>query len=84
MFKRNPATREALRRSATYVDLGMRLALVILGGSLGGWWLDKHWGTLPWLTLTGTALGLVIGFYWFIMSLRDLERENQREEDQNE
>ncbi len=81
MLKYDPATREALRRSASYVDLGLRLALIILGGSLGGWWLDKKLNLLPWLTLLGTALGLLIGFYWFIMALRDLERkDNQTEE----
>lgn len=84
MFGRDPSTREALRRSAGYVDLGLRLALVILGGTLGGWWLDKKWNTLPWLTLTGTALGLVAGFYWFILALRDLERDNNQKDNENE
>jgi len=84
MLKRDPATREALRRSAGYVDLGLRLALVIMGGSLGGWWLDKKLGLLPWLTLLGTAAGLVIGFYWFIMALRDLERSESQQEDEQE
>jgi hypothetical protein len=36
----------------------------------GGLYADIHWGTRPWLTLLGTALGLAIG----ILLVRSLMR----------
>ncbi|MBW3542177.1 MAG: AtpZ/AtpI family protein [Planctomycetes bacterium] len=36
--------------------LAMELALL----PLGGWWLDRQFGTTPWLLLAGVVLGLVI------------------------
>ena len=31
--------------------------------ALLGWWLDRRWGTSPWLLLLGTLLGAVGGVY---------------------
>ena len=36
--------------------LAMELALM----PLGGFWLDRQFGTTPWLTFVGVALGLLI------------------------
>lgn len=46
-----------------YAQIGLQLAGGVLGGLLGGWWLDKKLGTLPWLTLAGAVAGLAGGFY---------------------
>ncbi|MCC5831361.1 MAG: AtpZ/AtpI family protein [Phycisphaeraceae bacterium] len=40
------------------IELGASVAIL----TLGGWWLDNRWGTGPWLTLAGLALGFTVGF----------------------
>jgi len=46
-------------------------AASLLMGIGGGYWADGKLGTRPWLTLTGTLLGLVVGFYnFFVVVLR--------------
>ncbi|QQR81642.1 MAG: AtpZ/AtpI family protein [Deltaproteobacteria bacterium] len=52
-----------------YGAVGFQLATSVVGGVLGGQWLDKRWGTSPWLTLVGLVLGAVAGFYNLIKIL---------------
>ncbi len=46
---------------------GSQLAVSVLLGFYAGYWLDKKWGWSPWLTLTGSALGLGVGLYSFLV-----------------
>lgn len=46
-----------------YGAIGFQLALMVVGGLLFGGWLDKKWGTSPWLALVGLMIGSVGGFY---------------------
>ncbi len=46
-----------------YLGIGLQLAVTILLGFLIGYIVDKKFGTLPWLTLLCSALGLGAGFY---------------------
>jgi ATP synthase protein I len=46
--------------------LGLRLALPIAAGVLGGVWLDSLLGTTPWLLLVATLVGLGVAFYELI------------------
>ena len=39
------------------------LGLVVAVLTLGGWWLDSEFDTLPMFTLIGAAVGLVGGLY---------------------
>ncbi|MFN0196140.1 MAG: AtpZ/AtpI family protein [Planctomycetaceae bacterium] len=41
----------------------------------GGYWLDKSWGTSPWLL----ALGAVLGFYVAMKHLLALAQRSKRE-----
>lgn len=45
------------------VSAGMELGLVTALFTLGGWWLDKKWGTTPALILVGLFIGVVGGTY---------------------
>ncbi len=45
------------------VGVGWYVALCIVGGTLGGLWLDRKLDTLPALTLAGVALGAVVALY---------------------
>lgn len=44
-------------------SIGIELAAAVLGFSLLGWWVDRHFGTHPWGALGGALLGLVGGMY---------------------
>lgn len=46
--------------------LGLELAAAETLGVLGGWWLDKHFNTLPWWTLAGGAVGFAAGMYMVV------------------
>ncbi len=56
--------------AATFIGLAM------------GYYLDRWLGTSPWLTLIFLLLGIVSGFRnIFILTSRELRRQNQSEED---
>ncbi len=46
-----------------YGAVGFQLAATVVGGLLLGGWLDKKFGTLPWLTIIGLVIGATGGFY---------------------
>ena len=45
-----------------FVGLGFELVVPLLLGLFGGQWLDRRFGTAPWLLLAGVGLGAVVGF----------------------
>ena len=56
---------EVIRTVGKYMDLGLTFVVAISGGALGGYWLDSHLGTTPWLFLVGALVGITAGFYHF-------------------
>lgn len=54
-----------MRKSGPYLSLGAGLAVPVALFALAGHWLDRRWGTEPWLLLAGSVLGIVVGFYNF-------------------
>ena len=55
----------ALREAAPYLTIGTSFAASVLLGVGLGYWLDRKWGTSPWLLLVGSGIGLFAGFYQF-------------------
>ncbi len=49
--------------------VGFQLAGMVVAGLLFGNWLDKKFGPLPWLTITGLVIGSAGGFYNLIRIL---------------
>ncbi|MFW5752903.1 MAG: AtpZ/AtpI family protein [Planctomycetota bacterium] len=45
------------------LHLGSTLAASVLLGVGIGWWIDQHWGTEPWATVSGAVLFIVAGIY---------------------
>jgi ATP synthase protein I len=45
-----------------YGAVGFQLVASLLAGVFLGQWLDKKWGTDPWLMFTGLILGSTAGF----------------------
>ena len=54
------------------LGIGWYVALCIIGGGIGGFWLDRWLDTSPALTLTGILIGVaaaVIGMYRMLMAV---------------
>lgn len=43
--------------------IGFELVAAVVGFTLVGLWVDRHYGTDPWGILIGLALGLIGGMY---------------------
>lgn len=57
-----------------------QMGFLVAGGLLAGLWLDRLWGTSPWLAL----LGLVSGFGSGVRFLVALVRMDRKASDRNE
>jgi len=63
-----------LPQYAKYLGIGLQLATAILSGIFLGYFLDKKFGTMPFCTLGGSALGFIIGFYSFLKQIKNNDR----------
>lgn len=59
----------ALREAAPLLGLGTSLAATVLAGLGVGYWLDRRWGTEPWLLIAGAVLGLLGAGVHFIATV---------------
>ncbi len=66
--------KNGLRDAAPYLGLGMTLAVTVLAGLGGGYWLDGRLGTRPLFLLLGGTLGLAAGLYTFIRTVTGREK----------
>ncbi len=48
--------------NAAGISIGIELVVSVLLGLGLGYWLDRRFGTSPWLTLVGIVLGSAAGF----------------------
>ena len=62
------------RSPLAYVGLGFEIMIPIVIGLLLGYWLDRRWGTGPWLLLTGMLLGIGAGFYNFFRAVTGMTK----------
>ncbi|HNQ22887.1 MAG TPA: AtpZ/AtpI family protein [Phycisphaerae bacterium] len=46
-----------------FSGLGVEFAAAVLGFTLVGYWIDRHYGCGPWGVVIGVALGLIGGMY---------------------
>jgi F0F1-type ATP synthase assembly protein I len=58
-----------LRDVAPYLGLGTTLAVTVLAGLGGGYWLDARLGTRPLFLLLGGTLALAAGLYHFFKTV---------------
>ncbi|PHQ79878.1 MAG: hypothetical protein COB69_07070 [Phycisphaera sp.] len=56
--------------------IGTEFAIVVVGGGLLGWVIDKVAGTEPWGILIGFGFGLVYGFIRFVKEAQALNKPN--------
>jgi F0F1-type ATP synthase assembly protein I len=63
---------------------GLDLAIVLVGFTAVGWWLDRRYGWYPAGTVTGALLGLVGGMTNFLRSALALSRQARAEDEARE
>lgn len=61
-----------------YGGVGIQLAAAVVGGLLAGHYLDKYFGTHPWLTVAGLTLGTIGGFVNLIKILNWNQKRKER------
>ena len=66
---RNPSA--AMLLLGTIADTTWRMFIPIIGLLLIGDWLDRTYGTKPWLMLIGAAAGIGISWYLIRKQLKD-------------
>jgi len=59
-----------VKKMANASSVGTSLAFSVIIGSAMGWWLDKLFGTKPWLFLIFMVLGIIAGFKNMIYFLK--------------
>ena len=55
-------TRRYIKELAYFSTIGLSVALAIFIGLAIGVWLDRRFGTSPWLTIIFLVLGIVAGY----------------------
>jgi ATP synthase protein I len=58
------------------LGVGFYICICIVGGALGGMWLDNKFNTQPVLILSGLVLGLVLAFWGVYQMLIPMIKEN--------
>jgi ATP synthase protein I len=64
---------QVVRDSAPYLGIGTSLAVTVLLGIGGGYWLDSRFGTKPWFLTLGGVLGLGLALYQFFKTVAGLK-----------
>lgn len=69
--QRRPERRETgqLPRLSSLASGGLEFTGAILAGLFVGHWLDRRWGTGPWLVMVGVFVGAGAGFFSLYRSL---------------
>lgn len=55
--------------------LGFSMGGMVAAGALLGYWLDRRLGTTPWLTLTGTLVGMAAGMFYVVVQVQRASRD---------
>ena len=75
-------TKDAIRLLAVASTMGMSLVLATVLGLAAGYYLDRYFGTKPWLTIVFLVLGIIAGFkniYVITRRVQSMEKEKDEE-----
>lgn len=68
-------------QAGQFLEVGLRFGLTVALGAWGGYKLDQWWGTRPWMMILCCALAGVAGFYWLLMTLKNLQHKEEEHPD---
>lgn len=66
--------RKALRTASLLLTSGLQLAVAVGIMCLAGYWLDKQFGSTPWLMVIGIFFGAAAGLFQFIRTVTALDK----------
>lgn len=69
--------REPSEGISRYIGIGLQLSATILIGLFLGYFVDRKLNTIPWFTLTGSAVGFVVAFVNLISELKGNKDQNE-------
>lgn len=72
MSARQPAAKRQWKELASYANLGMTIAVALLGCGALGWWLDSLLQTSPLGLLGGLFLGCAVALWEVYKVIRKL------------
>ena len=61
-------------RTISMSSVGLEMGIAVILGLLAGMWLDKHFGTTPWLMILFTMFGLAAGIKGVFRAVREADR----------
>lgn len=67
-------------RDAGAISIGIELVVSVVLGLMAGAWLDRRFGTGPWLTLVGIGFGSAAGFRSLLRYTRRAAAREERED----
>ncbi len=70
---------ESIRVFGPYMNLGLQMALPIIGFVFLGVWLDDKYSTSPLWVLVFSAVGLFASFYYFFKTVSQNKIESEGE-----
>ena len=69
-----PFDSRTIARLGPLIAGGTELAVSVVGGVIAGYYLDRYFGSAPWLTLLFTLAGLAGGLSRMLWALKRLEK----------
>ncbi len=73
--KQNDSQTPTLRRAGLYLGVAFELPGTIIGGLVVGYFLDRYFGTSPWLMIAVTAVAFAGAFVRLVRWVRFFARE---------
>jgi ATP synthase protein I len=64
--------RKLYKRVFRYSAIGLEMGLSVAIGVAAGYFLDRHFGTQPWLTLIFLIIGVIAGFRSLFRLMNDI------------
>ena len=75
--------RESWSGAAKYTHLGITLAIVVIGGFFGGYWIDQKIDTVPLFAIIGTFIGAFASIFSMIRTLNKMRIEMEKKVSKN-
>jgi F0F1-type ATP synthase assembly protein I len=69
------------RAGIRYLALGSELVAAVVGLTLAGYWIDRHFGTAPWAEIIGAAVGFIGGMFNLIRGALGAVKRQEAERD---
>jgi ATP synthase protein I len=70
--------RKFYKRAFRYSAIGLEMGLSVAIGVTVGYYLDRYFGTRPWLTLIFLFIGLTAGFRSLYRLIKEIEKRDTK------